>query len=113
MIRSWDDETINHDKAPEERRRDRSRVPRERKNESRLLPAKQGSASPRWTTITIVYAEERNKLVPVELVGDSGLTSNAVVRTVAVWLRKGRRVEMSWHGDESSMGRIVGLLERE
>jgi len=60
-----------------------------------------------------VRAEERNQLVPVELVGYSGLTSNAAVRTVAVWLRNGRRLEMSWHGDESSMGRMVSLLERE
>jgi hypothetical protein len=29
------------------------------------------------------------------------------VRTVAVWLRNGRRLEMSWHGDESSLWRSI------
>jgi hypothetical protein len=30
-----------------------------------------------------------------------------------VWLRNGRRLEMSWHGDDSSLGRMVSLLEQE
>jgi len=58
-------------------------------------------------------AEERARLVPVEVVGDNGASATTSARTVAVWLRNGRRVEMSWHGDESSMGRMLGLLERE
>ena len=60
-----------------------------------------------------VRIAERAKLVPVELVADSTIVGSASVRTVAVWLRNGRRLELSWHGDESSLGRMVNLLERE
>ena len=58
-----------------------------------------------------VRIEERARLVPVEVVADNSVAS-ASVRTMAVWLRNGRRLEMSWNGDESSLGRLVGMLER-
>lgn len=58
-----------------------------------------------------VRARAQANLVPVKVIaGDSAIASESV-RTVAVWLRNGRRLEMSWHGDESSLGRLVGLLE--
>jgi hypothetical protein len=60
-----------------------------------------------------VRAEERARLVSVEVVADSSIAGSASVRTAAVWLRNGRRLELSWHGDESSLGRMVRLLERE
>ena len=59
-----------------------------------------------------VRAEERAKLIPVDIV-NSSIAASASPRTLAVWLRNGRRLEISWHGDESSMGRMVSLLERE
>jgi hypothetical protein len=58
-----------------------------------------------------VRAQER--LVPVNVIADQSACGVENVRTVAVWLRNGRRLEMNWHGDESSLGRLVGLLERE
>ena len=58
-----------------------------------------------------VRAQER--LVPVNVIPDHSANIAGSVRTVALWLRNGRRLEMSWHGDESSMGRLVGMLERE
>lgn len=59
-----------------------------------------------------VRMQERARLVPVEVLADNR-TASASVRTMAVWLRNGRRLEMSWNGDESSLGRLVGMLERE
>ena len=60
-----------------------------------------------------VRAAERAKLVPVELVADNNIAGSASVRTVAVWLRNGRRLELNWHGDEHSVGRLAEMLERE
>jgi hypothetical protein len=61
-----------------------------------------------------VRAQERlEPLVPVNVIADQSASADESVRTVAVWLRNGRRLEMSWYGNESSLGRLVGLLERE
>ena len=60
-----------------------------------------------------VRAEERANLLPVDIVSNSGIAASDITRTLAVWLRNGRRLEMSWHGDECSMSRMVNLLERE
>ena len=60
-----------------------------------------------------VRIEERGRLIPVEVVPGNSVTTSVSVRTMAVWLRNGRRLEMSWNGDESSLGRLVGMLERE
>ena len=57
-----------------------------------------------------VRAEEQAQLLPVELVTDN---TPASARTLAVWLRNGRRLELSWYGDESSVQRLVRKLERE
>src|SRR5258706_8449827 len=58
-----------------------------------------------------VRAQER--LVPVKVIADQRASAAESIRALAVWLRNGRRLEMSWSGDESSLGRLVGMLERE
>jgi hypothetical protein len=58
-----------------------------------------------------VRAQER--LVPVNVIATNSGGEFESVRTVAVWLRNGRRLEMSWRGDEHSLGRLAEMLERE
>ena len=60
-----------------------------------------------------VRAEERANFLSVDIVSNSSIVASASTRTLAVWLRNGRRLEMSWHGDDSSLDRMVNLLERE
>ena len=59
----------------------------------------------------LVRREEQARIIPVEL--SNNMPTRTSVRTLAVWLRNGRRVEMSWHGDENSLSRIVSQLEAE
>jgi len=60
-----------------------------------------------------VRAEEQTELIPVKLVNDSNPAVSDSTRTLAVWLRNGRRLELSWHGDDSSVERLVRQLERD
>ena len=61
----------------------------------------------------LVRRQEQSRMIPVELSTSSNSPVQSEVRTLAVWLRNGRRLEMSWHGDENSLGRLVSQLEAE
>jgi hypothetical protein len=60
-----------------------------------------------------VRAAERARLIPVEVTTATNSAADSSPRALAVWLRNGRRLEVSWHGDEQSLHRLVSLLERE